>query len=114
MGKMSAGSGSSINHPKSAAVKSKRKRKKVIRDKNKKKKLSVDPLTTTHILRKTRTNPKANITLSGKKRRLLLKQLKRIEQEKKKMDIEGNDNQSSKVTLKDEETNNLDDEMDMS
>ena len=28
--------------------------------------------------------------------------------------VEGNDNQSSKVTLKDQETNNLDNEMDMS
>ena len=33
-----------------------------------------------------RTNPNANITLSGKKKRLLLKQLKREEMEKQKMD----------------------------
>ncbi|CAB4007335.1 Hypothetical predicted protein [Paramuricea clavata] len=74
--------GGSINHPKSIREKSKRKVKKKV----KKKRLNVDPLTTSHIIKKTRTNPNANITLSGKKRRLLLKQLKREEQDKKKMD----------------------------
>ncbi|CAB4007334.1 Hypothetical predicted protein [Paramuricea clavata] len=76
--------GGSINHPKSIREKSKRKVKKKV----KKKRLNVDPLTTSHIIKKTRTNPNANITLSGKKRRLLLKQLKREEQDKKKMDVE--------------------------
>ena len=81
--------GGSINHPKSALARSKRKSGKVSKKKKVSKKMvNVDPLTTSHIIKKTRTNLNANITLSGKKRRLLLKQLKREEQEKKKMDVE--------------------------
>ncbi|KAK2178440.1 hypothetical protein NP493_543g00001 [Ridgeia piscesae] len=44
-------------------------------------------LTTIHHLRKRRTSPRANITLSGKKRRKLLKQLKHMEAEKNKMEV---------------------------
>ena len=38
------------------------------------------------------TSPRANITLSGKKRRKLLKQLKHMEADKNKMELEGENN----------------------
>ncbi|KAK2151182.1 hypothetical protein LSH36_373g02026 [Paralvinella palmiformis] len=48
-----------------------------------------DPeLITVHILKKRRSSPRANITLSGKKRRKLLKQIRHQEKVKSEMDVE--------------------------
>ncbi|TMS01547.1 Uncharacterized protein E3U43_016806, partial [Larimichthys crocea] len=43
-------------------------------------------LITVHHLKKRKSSPRANITLSGKKRRKLLKQLQHMQQEKGGMD----------------------------
>ncbi|CAB1346317.1 unnamed protein product [Coregonus sp. 'balchen'] len=45
-------------------------------------------LTTIHHLRKRNSSPRANITLSGKKKRKLLKQLQHMEAEKAAMEVE--------------------------
>ncbi|GAA6089255.1 uncharacterized protein C11orf98 homolog [Tachysurus ichikawai] len=45
-------------------------------------------LITKHHLKKRSTSSRANITLSGKKRRKLLKQLRHMEKEKATMDVE--------------------------
>ncbi|XP_014677581.1 PREDICTED: uncharacterized protein C11orf98 homolog [Priapulus caudatus] len=44
-------------------------------------------LVTPGIFKKRRTNPRANITLSGKKKRKVLKQLKRMAKEKEEMEV---------------------------
>ncbi|XP_028394637.1 uncharacterized protein C11orf98 homolog [Dendronephthya gigantea] len=104
--------GGSINHPKSAQARSKRKGGKISKKKKQKKKINVDPLTTSHIIKKTRTNPNANITLSGKKRRLLLKELKREEQDKKRMDVEVVDKPKAEISKKVRHTDTIE-KMDM-
>ncbi|XP_029351196.1 uncharacterized protein C11orf98 isoform X2 [Echeneis naucrates] len=45
-------------------------------------------LITIHHLKKRKSSPRANITLSGKKRRKLLKQLQHLQQEKAAMEVE--------------------------
>lgn len=62
---------------------------KQIRKKNKgvrKIAVAYPELVTKHILKKRRSNPRANITLSGKKRNKLLKQLRIEQSEKSRMD----------------------------
>lgn len=112
--------GGRINHPKSVFGKKRSfqkesKMKKTGRKmrKNKETKRLTDALTTGHILKKTRTNPNANITLSGKKKRLLLKQLKREEMEKQKMDVVIIKNPKTESTSKKDNNSNIE-KMDIS
>merc|ERR1739848_97860 len=75
-----------INNNKNTLKRNVRKYSKVKRLEKKTKRLAkkskiaeptqLDPLTTKHIAKKRLTNPKANITISGKKWKLLIKQIK--------------------------------------
>ncbi|KAM7367429.1 hypothetical protein PAMP_015331 [Pampus punctatissimus] len=85
--------GGKINRPKTELGKKLFKRRRVLgRDKRKKRQIVgavVDQgLITVHHLKKRKSSPRANITLSGKKKRKLLKQLQHLQQEKAGMDIE--------------------------
>ncbi|KAM4617951.1 uncharacterized protein C11orf98 homolog [Discoglossus pictus] len=85
--------GGKINRPKTDLQKSILKRRRVIqREKHRKRKIVgavVDKeLTTANHLRKRSTSARANITLSGKKKRKLIKQLQHLHKEKGKMDVE--------------------------
>eukprot|EP00112_Aurelia_sp_Birch-Aquarium-sp1_P003510 Seg1393.6 transcript_id=Seg1393.6/GoldUCD/mRNA.D3Y31 product="hypothetical protein" protein_id=Seg1393.6/GoldUCD/D3Y31 len=76
------------NHQKLGRVNKQRRKKQNEAKKEKtSEKILIDPLTTTDILKKRRTNPKANITLSGKKRRLLTKKLQRKETRDNQMEV---------------------------
>ncbi|EDO47158.1 predicted protein [Nematostella vectensis] len=101
--------GNAINKPRTALKKNLNKLRRVKKQQHKKqqkvgggiRKKAQDDLTSSHILKKTRTNPKANITLSGKKKRLILKQIKKQVKEESSMDVtiesktKGNDPQKN-------------------
>ncbi|XP_053553026.1 uncharacterized protein C11orf98 homolog [Bombina bombina] len=85
--------GGKINRPKSDLQKSILKRRRVkTREKHRKNKVIgaiVDKeLITAHHLRKRSSSARANITLSGKKKRKLIKQIQHLQKEKGKMDGE--------------------------
>ncbi|XP_033846274.1 uncharacterized protein C11orf98 homolog isoform X1 [Periophthalmus magnuspinnatus] len=85
--------GGKINRPKTELGKKLFKRRRVLgREKRKKHRIVgavVDEgLITIHHLKKRKSSPRANITLSGKKRRKLLKQLGHMEKEKASMEVE--------------------------
>uniref|UniRef100_A0A8C6UTS9 Chromosome 11 open reading frame 98 n=1 Tax=Neogobius melanostomus TaxID=47308 RepID=A0A8C6UTS9_9GOBI len=85
--------GGKINRPKTELGKKLFKRRRVLgRQKRKKHQIVgavVDQgLITIHHLQKRKSSPRANITLSGKKRRKLLKQLGHMEKEKASMEVE--------------------------
>ncbi|XP_039996065.1 uncharacterized protein C11orf98 homolog [Xiphias gladius] len=85
--------GGKINRPKTELGKKLFKRRRVLgREKRKKHQIVgavVDQgLITVHHLKKRKSSPRANITLSGKKRRKLLKQLQHMHQEKAGMEVE--------------------------
>ncbi|XP_075044689.1 uncharacterized protein C11orf98 homolog [Mixophyes fleayi] len=84
--------GGKINRPKTDLKKNLFKRRRVIsREKRKKHKIIgavVDKeLITIHHLKKRTSSARANITLSGKKKRKLVKQLQHLQKEKEKMDV---------------------------
>ncbi|XP_051803988.1 uncharacterized protein C11orf98 homolog isoform X2 [Acanthochromis polyacanthus] len=83
--------GGKINRPKTELGKKLFKRRRVLsREKRRKHQIVgavVDEgLITVHHLKKRRSSPRANITLSGKKKRKLLKQLQHMQQEKAGME----------------------------
>lgn len=85
--------GGKINRPKTELQKNLLKRRRLItREKRKKHKIVgavVDKeLITVHHLRKRSSSARANITLSGKKKRKLIKQLQHLQKTKDKMDVE--------------------------
>ncbi|XP_029901248.1 uncharacterized protein C11orf98 homolog [Myripristis murdjan] len=85
--------GGKINRPKTELGKKLFKRRRVLgREKRKRNQIVgavVDKdLITVHHLKKRKSSPRANITLSGKKKRKLLKQLHHMQQEKARMDVE--------------------------
>ncbi|KAL2102889.1 hypothetical protein ACEWY4_002057 [Coilia grayii] len=85
--------GGKINRPKTELGKKLFKRRRALtRDKRKKHRVIgavVDKeITTKHHLRKRCSSSRANITLSGKKKRKLLKQLAHMDKEKSGMDVE--------------------------
>ncbi|KAM4018323.1 uncharacterized protein C11orf98 homolog [Anomaloglossus baeobatrachus] len=85
--------GGKINRPKTDLQKSILKRRRLItREKRKKHKIIgavVDKeLITVHHLRKRSSSDRANITLSGKKKRKLIKQIRHVQKEKEVMDVE--------------------------
>uniref|UniRef100_A0A8B9S8F5 Uncharacterized protein n=1 Tax=Apteryx owenii TaxID=8824 RepID=A0A8B9S8F5_APTOW len=84
------GTGGKINRPRTELKKKLFKRRRVLgREKRKKRRIVgavVDEgLITVHHLRKRLSSPRANITLSGKKRRKLLKRLQHAAKEKAAM-----------------------------
>ncbi|XP_070710176.1 uncharacterized protein C11orf98 homolog [Pempheris klunzingeri] len=85
--------GGKINRPKTELGKKLFKRRRAQgRDKRRSRQVVgavVDQeLITVHHLRKRKSSPRANITLSGKKKRKLLKQLQHMQQEKAGMEVE--------------------------
>ncbi|KAM4615166.1 uncharacterized protein C11orf98 [Polymixia lowei] len=85
--------GGKINRPKTELGKKLFKRRRVLGRQKKKKNQIVgavvdDGLITIHHLRKRNSSPRANITLSGKKKRKLLKQLQHMQKEKSGMEVE--------------------------
>ncbi|XP_008313512.1 uncharacterized protein C11orf98 homolog [Cynoglossus semilaevis] len=85
--------GGKINRPKTELGKKLFKRRRVLsREKRKRHQIVgavVDQgLITVHHLKKRKSSPRANITLSGKKKRKLLKQLQHMHQEKASMEVE--------------------------
>ncbi|XP_008291992.1 uncharacterized protein c4h11orf98 [Stegastes partitus] len=85
--------GGKINRPKTELGKKLFKRRRVLsREKRKRHQIVgavVDQgLITSHHLKKRTSSPRANITLSGKKKRKLLKQLQHLQQEKAGMEVE--------------------------
>ncbi|KAE8607640.1 hypothetical protein XENTR_v10011230 [Xenopus tropicalis] len=85
--------GGKINRPKKDLQKNLFKRRRVLsREKRKKHKIVgavVDKeLITVNHLRKRSSSSRANITLSGKKRRKLIKQIQHLQKEKETMDVE--------------------------
>ncbi|XP_061814916.1 uncharacterized protein C11orf98 homolog [Nerophis lumbriciformis] len=85
--------GGKINRPKTELGKKLFKRRRVLGREKKKKHQIVgavvdEGLTTIHHLRKRNTSPRANITLSGKKKRKLLKQLERLQKDKARMEVQ--------------------------
>ncbi|XP_018420776.1 PREDICTED: uncharacterized protein C11orf98 homolog [Nanorana parkeri] len=85
--------GGKINRPKTDLQKNLLKRRRLIsREKRRKHKIVgaiVDKeLITVHHLRKRSSSARANITLSGKKKRKLIKQLQNSQKSKEKMDVE--------------------------
>ncbi|XP_042367480.1 uncharacterized protein C11orf98 homolog [Plectropomus leopardus] len=85
--------GGKINRPKTELGKKLYKRRRVLgrekRKKNQRVGAVVDQgLITVHHLKKRKSSPRANITLSGKKKRKLLKQLQHMQQEKAGMEVE--------------------------
>uniref|UniRef100_A0A3P8UBM9 Chromosome 11 open reading frame 98 n=1 Tax=Amphiprion percula TaxID=161767 RepID=A0A3P8UBM9_AMPPE len=84
--------GGRINRPKTELGKKLFKRRRVLgRDKRKKRQIvgaiMDEGLITVHHLKKRRSSPRANISLSGKKKRKLLKQLQHMQQEKASMEV---------------------------
>ncbi|KAM8939248.1 uncharacterized protein C11orf98 homolog [Pelodytes ibericus] len=107
--------GGKINRPKTDLQKNLFKRRRVIqREKRKNRKVIgavVDKeLTTVNHLRKRSSSARANITLSGKKKRKLIKQIQHLQKEKDSMDVQSisqpkkqtnsMETQSSKITAK--------------
>ncbi|KAM4711809.1 uncharacterized protein C11orf98 homolog [Anableps anableps] len=85
--------GGKINRPKTELGKKLFKRRRVLGRQKKKQNQIIGAvadqgLITVHHLRKRRSSPRANITLSGKKRRKLLKQLQHLQKEKSSMEAE--------------------------
>uniref|UniRef100_A0A8C5R219 Chromosome 11 open reading frame 98 n=1 Tax=Leptobrachium leishanense TaxID=445787 RepID=A0A8C5R219_9ANUR len=82
--------GGKINRPKTELQKNLLKRRRILRRERRKKVVGavVDKeLITVHHLRKRSSNKRANITLSGKKKRKLIKQLQHLQKEKLVMDV---------------------------
>lgn len=97
--------GGKINRPKTELGKKLFKRRRVLtREKRKKHQIVgavVDEgLITVHHLKKRKSSPRANITLSGKKKHKLLKQLQHMAQEKAVMDVEAAPNKKVTTTAK--------------
>uniref|UniRef100_A0A3B4H4K1 LBH domain-containing protein n=1 Tax=Pundamilia nyererei TaxID=303518 RepID=A0A3B4H4K1_9CICH len=89
-----------INKPKTELGKKLFKRRRVLsREKRKRHQIVgavVDEgLITIHHLKKRRTSPRANITLSGKKKRKLIKQLQHQQKEKASMEAPPNGSKTS-------------------
>ncbi|XP_062338952.1 uncharacterized protein C11orf98 homolog [Osmerus eperlanus] len=85
--------GGKINRPKTELGKKLFKRRRALTREKRKRHVVVGAvvdkgLTTIHHLKKRISSPRANITLSGKKKRKLLKQLQHMAQEKTVMDVE--------------------------
>ncbi|XP_037616961.1 uncharacterized protein C11orf98 homolog [Sebastes umbrosus] len=85
--------GGKINRPKTELGRNLFKRRRVLsREKRKRHQIVgavVDQgLITIHHLKKRNSSPRANITLSGKKKRKLIKQLQHMKQEKASMEVE--------------------------
>ncbi|XP_076015908.1 uncharacterized protein C11orf98 homolog [Genypterus blacodes] len=85
--------GGKINRPKTELGRNLFKRRRVLsREKRKKRQIvgfvADEDITTIHHLRKRNSSPRANITLSGKKRNKLLKQLHHMQAEKQRMNVE--------------------------
>ncbi|KAL4659355.1 hypothetical protein GN956_G3588 [Arapaima gigas] len=85
--------GGSINRPKTELGKKLFKRRRILSKKKRQKHKIVGAvvdkgLITVHHLKKRAFSPRSNITLSGKKRRKLIKQLQHMEREKTAMDGE--------------------------
>ncbi|KAM9335109.1 uncharacterized protein C11orf98 homolog [Symphorus nematophorus] len=85
--------GGKINRPKTELGKKLFKRRRVLSKEKRKKHQIVGAivdqgLITVHHLKKRKSSPRANITLSGKKKRKLLKQLQHLQQEKAGMEVE--------------------------
>ncbi|KAI4903876.1 hypothetical protein NFI96_022128, partial [Prochilodus magdalenae] len=85
--------GGKINKPKTDLGKKLFKRRRLLTKQKRKKNRIVgavvdEGLITKHHLKKRSTSTRANITLSGKKRRKLLKQLRHMEKEKSGMEVE--------------------------
>uniref|UniRef100_A0A3P9Q021 Chromosome 11 open reading frame 98 n=1 Tax=Poecilia reticulata TaxID=8081 RepID=A0A3P9Q021_POERE len=83
--------GGKINRPKTELGKKLFKRRRVLGRQKKKQNQIIgavvdQELITVHHLKKRRSSPRANITLSGKKRRKLLKQLQHLQTEKSSME----------------------------
>nr|XP_033471214.1 uncharacterized protein C11orf98 homolog [Epinephelus lanceolatus] len=86
--------GGKINRPKTELGKKLFKRRRVLSKEKRKKHQIVgavvdEGLITVHHLKKRKSSPRANITLSGKKKRKLLKQLQHMQQEKAGMEGDG-------------------------
>ncbi|XP_046879084.1 uncharacterized protein C11orf98 homolog [Hypomesus transpacificus] len=87
------GHGGKINRPKTELGRKLFKRRRTLTREKRKRHVVVGAvvdkgLTTIHHLKKRISSPRANITLSGKKKRKLLKQLQHMAQEKTVMDVE--------------------------
>ncbi|XP_077449536.1 uncharacterized protein C11orf98 homolog [Stigmatopora argus] len=85
--------GGKINRPKTELGKKLFKRRRVLSRQRRKKNQIVGAvvdrgLITKHHLKKRLTSPRANITLSGKKKRKLIKQLQHLRNDKAKMEVE--------------------------
>ncbi|KAM6962129.1 uncharacterized protein C11orf98 homolog [Tautogolabrus adspersus] len=85
--------GGKINRPKTELKRNLFKRRRVLSREKRKRHLIVGAvvdagLITVNHLKKRSSSARANITLSGKKRRKLLKQLQHMQQEKAGMDVE--------------------------
>ncbi|XP_014841289.1 PREDICTED: uncharacterized protein C11orf98 homolog [Poecilia mexicana] len=84
--------GGKINRPKTELGKKLFKRRRVLGRQKKKQNQIIgavvdQDLITIHHLKKRRSSPRANISLSGKKRRKLLKQLQHLQTEKSSMEV---------------------------
>ncbi|XP_036376373.1 uncharacterized protein C11orf98 homolog [Megalops cyprinoides] len=95
--------GGKINRPKTDLGKKLFKRRRVLsREKRKKHKIVgavVDKgLITVHHLKKRSSSSRANITLSGKKRRKLIKQLQHMDKEKASMEVEATSKKEAPVS----------------
>ncbi|KAL0964903.1 hypothetical protein UPYG_G00274180 [Umbra pygmaea] len=87
---MGKGPGGKINRPKTELGRSLLKRRRVLRHEKRKKHLRLKAgvnagLTTTQLLKKINSNLRANVILSGKKKRKLHKHLKHANPEKEKV-----------------------------
>ncbi|XP_061618735.1 uncharacterized protein C11orf98 homolog isoform X1 [Phyllopteryx taeniolatus] len=84
--------GGKINRPKTELAKKLFKRRRVLRRQKKKTPIVGavldEGLITVHHLKKRNTSPRANITLSGKKKRKLIKQLQHLRKDKAAMQVE--------------------------
>ncbi|XP_077355337.1 uncharacterized protein C11orf98 [Festucalex cinctus] len=85
--------GGKINRPKTELGKKLFKRRRVLGRQKKKRNQIVgavldEGLITIHHLKKRKTSPRANITLSGKKKRKLIKQLQHLQKDKAAMEVE--------------------------
>ncbi|XP_037098802.1 uncharacterized protein C11orf98 homolog [Syngnathus acus] len=85
--------GGKINRPKTDLGKKLFKRRRVLGRQKKKRSRIVGAvldrgLITVHHLRKRKTSPRANITLSGKKKQKLIKQLQHLQKDKAQMEVE--------------------------
>ncbi|XP_072309723.1 uncharacterized protein C11orf98-like isoform X2 [Eucyclogobius newberryi] len=101
--------GGKINRPKTELGRKLFKRRRVLgREKRKKHQIVgavVDQgLITIHHLKKRKSSPRANITLSGKKRRKLLKQLGHMEKEKTTMDGNASTSKKKKTAVQGKRT----------